>query len=184
MGDKKLKKKKTVTKKGDINPVWNEAFSFAVPHRILHRITLHCSVKHQSDRGKERVLGKVILGTRSSEKDVVDHWNAMTTSEKAIAKWHLLEEDQPASRRGIRIDTTKGIHKESQKGRKKSQKEVPKESATEAPNEGLPEAPKEGPPQTPKEAPPEGPQDPIPEEIPQSESPEIESQPEKPPQTE
>lgn len=176
MSDKKLKKKKTVTKKGDINPVWNEAFSFAVPHRNLHRITLHCSVKHQSDRGKERVLGKVILGTRSSEEDVVDHWNAMTTSKKSIAKWHLLEEDQPASRRGSRIDVAKGIRKESQKGRKKSQKEVPKESATEAPNEGLPEAPKEGPP--------EGPQDPIPEESPQPESPEIESQPEKPPQTE
>ena len=183
MGDKKLKKKKTVTKKGDINPVWNEAFSFAVPHRILHRITLHCSVKHQSDRGKERVLGKVILGTRSSEEDVVDHWNAMTTSKKSIAKWHVLEEDQPVSRRGSRIDVAKGIRKESpkgrkqiQKGRKQIQKEVPKESATEAPKEGLPEAPKEGPP--------EGPQDPIPEESPQPESTEIESQPEKPPQTE
>lgn len=98
MGEKKLKKRSTVVKKHDVPPVWNEAFSFAIPHRILHEIAVLLQMKHFSERGKKRFIGKVIIGSTSND-EAVDHWNAMLTATTSVAKWHMLEEEQPSSKR-------------------------------------------------------------------------------------
>ena len=95
MGDKKLKKRSTVVKKHDVPPVWNEAFSFAIPHRILHKVAVLLQVKHFSERGKKRLLGKVVIGSTAND-EAVDHWNAMLTASTSIAKWHSLEEEKPS----------------------------------------------------------------------------------------
>ena len=93
MGDKKLKKRSTVAKKHDAPPVWNEAFSFAIPHRILHKVAVLLQVKHFSERGKKRLLGKVVIGSTAND-EAVDHWNAMLTTSTSVAKWHSLEEEK------------------------------------------------------------------------------------------
>lgn len=93
MGDKKLKKRSTVVKKHDASPVWNEAFSFAIPHRILHKVAVLLQVKHFSERGKKRLLGKLVIGSTAND-EAVDHWNAMLTTSTSVAKWHSLEEEK------------------------------------------------------------------------------------------
>lgn len=99
MGDKKLKKRSTVVKKHDVPPVWNEAFSFAIPHRILHKVAVLLQVKHFSERGKKRLLGKVVIGSTAND-EAVDHWNAMLTTSTSVAKWHSLEEEKQSVKRG------------------------------------------------------------------------------------
>ena len=99
MGDKKLKKRSTVVKKHDIPPVWNEAFSFAIPQRVLHRVAVLLQMKHHSERGKKKPLGKVVIGATASD-EAVDHWNAMLTSSSSVAKWHLLEEERASMKGG------------------------------------------------------------------------------------
>ena len=98
MGDKKLKKRSTVVKKHDVLPVWNEAFSFAIPHRILLKVSVLLQVKHFSERGKKRLLGKVVIGQTAND-EAVDHWNAMLTTATSIAKWHSLEEEKLSVKR-------------------------------------------------------------------------------------
>ena len=98
MGEKKLKKRSTVVKKHDVAPVWNESFNFAIPHRILHKIAVLLQMKHFSERGKKRLIGKVVIGSTSND-DAVDHWNAMLTTTTSVAKWHQLEEEQQGRKR-------------------------------------------------------------------------------------
>lgn len=98
MGDKKLKKRSTLVKKHDVPPVWNEAFNFAIPHRILHKISVLLQVKHISERGKKSFIGKVVIGSTSND-EAVDHWNAMLTSTSSVAKWHQLEEENPSTKK-------------------------------------------------------------------------------------
>ena len=98
MGDKKLKKRNTAVKKHDVPPVWNEAFSFAIPHRILHKVAVLLQVKHFSERGKKRLLGQVVIGATAND-EAVDHWNAMLTSSSSVAKWHSLEEEKQSGRK-------------------------------------------------------------------------------------
>lgn len=98
MSDKKLKKRSTVVKKHDVPPVWNEAFSFAIPHRILHKVAVLLQLKHFSERGKKRLLGKVVIGSTAND-DAVDHWNAMLTSSTSVAKWHSMEEEKESATR-------------------------------------------------------------------------------------
>ncbi|KXJ05242.1 Synaptotagmin-1 [Exaiptasia diaphana] len=93
MGAKRLKKKRTVVKKRELNPVWNEAFSFNIPHRILHRVSVMVLVKHHSERGREKLLGKLMIGASSTD-EAVDHWNAMASSGKSVARWHHLIEEK------------------------------------------------------------------------------------------
>ncbi|EDO49457.1 predicted protein [Nematostella vectensis] len=93
MGAKRLKKKRTLNKKRDANPVWNEAFSFNIPHRLLHRVSVMLLAKHHSERGRERLLGKLVIGATSSD-ETVDHWNAMCTTGKSVARWHHLIEEK------------------------------------------------------------------------------------------
>ena len=98
MGEKKLKKRNTLVKKHDVSPVWNEAFSFAIPYRILHKVAVLLQMKHFSERGKKRFIGKVVIGSTSND-EAVDHWNAMLTATSSVAKWHQLEEEQPSGKK-------------------------------------------------------------------------------------
>lgn len=98
MGDKKLKKRSTLVRKHDVPPVWNEAFSFAIPHRILHKIEVLFQMKHISERGKKSLIGKVVIGSTSND-EAVDHWNGMLTSATSVARWHQLEEEHSSAKK-------------------------------------------------------------------------------------
>lgn len=91
MGAKRLKKKKTTSRKRDSNPVWNEAFSFNIPSRIINRVSILFMIKHHSERGRERLLGKLLLGASAAD-EALDHWNAMQATNKAVARWHEVHE--------------------------------------------------------------------------------------------
>ena len=91
MGAKRLKKKKTTSKKRESNPVWNEAFSFNIPSRIINRVSILFMIKHHSERGRERLLGKLLLGASAAD-EALDHWNAMQATNKAVARWHEVHE--------------------------------------------------------------------------------------------
>ena len=103
MGEKKLRKRSrslssTVVRKHNVAPVWNESFNFAIPHRILRKVAVLLQVNHFSEKGKKRVIGEVVIGSKSND-EAVDHWNAMLTTESSVAKWHQLEEEQQGRKR-------------------------------------------------------------------------------------
>ncbi|CAL1283779.1 unnamed protein product [Larinioides sclopetarius] len=87
--NKKIKKKKTTTKKGCSSPVWNEALSFDVTEDDLKHCHLVVSVVN-CHHGHSPLLGTCVLGHRGHGQGSV-HWDAMVqTPRKAIAMWHQL----------------------------------------------------------------------------------------------
>lgn len=50
-------------------------------------------VKHHSERGRERIIGKLMIGASSTD-EAVDHWNAMSSTGKSVARWHHLIEEK------------------------------------------------------------------------------------------
>ncbi|KAJ8946703.1 hypothetical protein NQ318_006961 [Aromia moschata] len=78
---KRVKKKKTASKKGSCNPVWNEALTFSLSSSNLANAALE---------GKERIKGNCIIGPKETGPEK-DHWIDMTQSpRKAIACWHTV----------------------------------------------------------------------------------------------
>ncbi|KAG8201580.1 hypothetical protein JTE90_011246 [Oedothorax gibbosus] len=87
--NKKIKKKKTTTKKGVSNPVWNEALSFDVTEEDLKHCHLVVSVVN-CHHGHSPLLGTCVLGHRGHGQGSV-HWDSVVnTPRKAIAMWHQL----------------------------------------------------------------------------------------------
>ncbi|XP_071948300.1 synaptotagmin-A-like [Antedon mediterranea] len=86
---KRLKKKKTTSKHGVLQPVFNEALVFNVSNHFLKYLKLEVSVIHDNRVGQNEVLGKVVVGPDSHGEELA-HWNDMITSSKAVARWHRL----------------------------------------------------------------------------------------------
>lgn len=92
VNDKRVKKKKTESRKATVNPVWNQALTFTVPSPKLHSCTLEISVVDQNcDRGgKSAQLGCVVVGPSQSQAER-QHWQDMAHNvRKSIAMWHFL----------------------------------------------------------------------------------------------
>ncbi|CRL04780.1 CLUMA_CG017836, isoform A [Clunio marinus] len=95
--DRKVSKKRTSTKRGEINPVFNEAMMFSVPPYMLNSIQVRLTVmntqspsdSYESHR-KSLPVGHVIVGSRTDGKGLL-HWHQMITSlRKPIAMFHPL----------------------------------------------------------------------------------------------
>lgn len=87
--NKKIKKKKTSTKKSSSNPVWNEALSFDVTEEDLKHCHLVVSVVN-CHHGHSPLLGTCVLGYRGHGQGAV-HWENMVQSpRKSTAMWHQL----------------------------------------------------------------------------------------------
>ncbi|XP_054720947.1 synaptotagmin-6-like [Uloborus diversus] len=87
--NKKIKKKKTTTKKGANNPVWNEAISFDVTEDDLKHCHLVVSVVN-CHHGHSPLLGTCVLGHRGHGQGSV-HWdNMIQNPRKSMAMWHPL----------------------------------------------------------------------------------------------
>ncbi|XP_078000612.1 synaptotagmin-12-like [Glandiceps talaboti] len=87
---KKVSKKKTVVKRDDRCPIYNEAMIFSVPSSVLQTITIRITVTERSPDGKNHSIGHVLVGPHSTGS-ALTHWNQMMTSlRKPVAMWHSL----------------------------------------------------------------------------------------------
>uniref|UniRef100_A0A8C7X2E4 Synaptotagmin X n=1 Tax=Oryzias sinensis TaxID=183150 RepID=A0A8C7X2E4_9TELE len=89
---RRLKKRKTTTKKSTLNPVFNEAIIFDIPPENVEQVSLSIMVMDYDRVGHNEVIGVCRAGP-----DAVglgrDHWNEMLAyPRKPITHWHALGE--------------------------------------------------------------------------------------------
>uniref|UniRef100_A0A673MI13 Synaptotagmin-9-like n=1 Tax=Sinocyclocheilus rhinocerous TaxID=307959 RepID=A0A673MI13_9TELE len=92
---RRLKKRKTSTKRNTLNPVYNEAIVFDVPPENIDQISLLVAVMDYDRVGHNEVIGVCRVGN-DAEGLGREHWNEMLTyPRKPIAHWHPLIEVRP-----------------------------------------------------------------------------------------
>lgn len=57
--DKRVEKKKTVTMKRNLNPIFNESFAFDIPTEKLRETTIIITVMDKDKLSRNDVIGKV-----------------------------------------------------------------------------------------------------------------------------
>nr|XP_029495304.1 synaptotagmin-9-like [Oncorhynchus nerka] len=91
---RRLKKRKTSTKRNTLNPVYNEAIVFDVPPENIDQIGLMIAVMDYDRVGHNEVIGVCKVGN-DAEHLGRDHWSEMLSyPRKPIAHWHPLIEYQ------------------------------------------------------------------------------------------
>ncbi|KAG9338037.1 hypothetical protein JZ751_027201, partial [Albula glossodonta] len=89
---RRLKKRKTSTKRNTLNPVYNEAIVFDVPPENIDQISLLIAVMDYDRVGHNEIIGVCRVGNEA-ESLGRDHWSEMLTyPRKPIAHWHPLVE--------------------------------------------------------------------------------------------
>ncbi|XP_078075671.1 synaptotagmin-10 isoform X2 [Mustelus asterias] len=89
---RRLKKRKTTTKKNTLNPIYNEAMIFDIPPESMEQVSLSITVMDYDRVSHNEVIGVCRVG-QDAEGLGRDHWNEMLVyPRKPIAHWHLLEE--------------------------------------------------------------------------------------------
>ncbi|KAM4018459.1 synaptotagmin-9 [Anomaloglossus baeobatrachus] len=89
---RRLKKRKTSTKRNTLNPVYNEAIVFDVPPENIDQISLLIAVMDYDRIGHNEIIGVCQVGS-GSECLGRDHWSEMLSyPRKPIAHWHPLVE--------------------------------------------------------------------------------------------
>ncbi|XP_055355998.1 synaptotagmin-7-like isoform X2 [Paramacrobiotus metropolitanus] len=92
-GGKKMEKKKTQIHMRDLNPVFNESFTFSVPMDKIREAALLVTVMDYDKIGRNDLIGRVTLSSRSDPASVA-HWNAMLQYPKeAVSQWHVLKDE-------------------------------------------------------------------------------------------
>ncbi|KAA0707103.1 Synaptotagmin-6 Synaptotagmin VI [Triplophysa tibetana] len=95
---RRLKKKKTTTKKNTLNPTYNEAIIFDIPPESMDQVSLHISVMDYDLVGHNEIIGVCRLGC-GAEGLGRDHWNEMLAyPRKPIAHWHPLLESKKSEK--------------------------------------------------------------------------------------
>ncbi|XP_048401072.1 synaptotagmin-9b isoform X1 [Stegostoma tigrinum] len=91
---RRLKKRKTSTKRNTLNPVYNEAIVFDVPPENIDQVSLLIAVMDYDRVGHNEIIGVCRVGN-DADRLGRDHWNEMLTyPRKPIAHWHQLAEWQ------------------------------------------------------------------------------------------
>ncbi|XP_019481210.1 PREDICTED: synaptotagmin-10 [Hipposideros armiger] len=89
---RRLKKRKTTTKKNTLNPVYNEAIIFDIPPENVEQVSLSIAVMDYDRVGHNEVIGVCRTGL-DAEGLGRDHWNEMLAyHRKPITHWHPLLE--------------------------------------------------------------------------------------------
>ncbi|XP_051974388.1 synaptotagmin-10-like isoform X3 [Xyrauchen texanus] len=89
---RRLKKRKTTTKKNTLNPVYNEAIIFDIPPENVEQVSLSITVMDYDRVGHNEVIGVCRAGP-DAEGLGRDHWNEMLAyPRKPITHWHALNE--------------------------------------------------------------------------------------------
>lgn len=87
----KRDKKKTTIKEKNLNPEFNESFTFNVPADKIRSASLLVSVMDYDRFGRNEPIGQIILGAKTSPEEV-KHWNEMLQKpRKDIFQWHTLK---------------------------------------------------------------------------------------------
>ncbi|XP_051679543.2 synaptotagmin-9 isoform X1 [Oryctolagus cuniculus] len=95
---RRLKKRKTSTKRNTLNPVYNEAIVFDVPPENIDQIHLSIAVMDYDRVGHNEIIGVCQVGNKA-ERLGRDHWSEMLSyPRKPIAHWHSLMEVSHQSR--------------------------------------------------------------------------------------
>uniref|UniRef100_A0A3P9K998 Synaptotagmin IXa n=1 Tax=Oryzias latipes TaxID=8090 RepID=A0A3P9K998_ORYLA len=89
---RRLKKRKTSTKRNTLNPIYNEAIVFDVPPENIEQISLLIAVMDYDRVGHNEVIGVCRVGNDADSLGR-EHWNEMLTyPRKPVAHWHPLVE--------------------------------------------------------------------------------------------
>ncbi|XP_069384227.1 synaptotagmin-7 isoform X3 [Paralichthys olivaceus] len=89
--DKRVEKKKTVTMKRCLNPIFNESFPFEVPAHVLRETTIIITVMDKDRLSRNDVIGKIYLSWKSGPAEV-KHWKDMLARPRTnVAQWHALK---------------------------------------------------------------------------------------------
>ncbi|XP_029681626.1 synaptotagmin-10 isoform X2 [Takifugu rubripes] len=89
---RRLKKRKTTTKKSTLNPTYNEAIIFDIPPENVEQVSLSIMVMDYDRVGHNEVIGVCRAGP-DAEGLGRDHWNEMLAyPRKPITHWHALGE--------------------------------------------------------------------------------------------
>ncbi|XP_034735259.1 synaptotagmin-7 isoform X2 [Etheostoma cragini] len=89
--DKRVEKKKTVTMKRCLNPIFNESFPFDVPAHVLRETTIIITVMDKDRLSRNDVIGKIYLSWKSGPAEV-KHWKDMLARPRTnVAQWHALK---------------------------------------------------------------------------------------------
>uniref|UniRef100_A0A8C3GLU0 C2 domain-containing protein n=2 Tax=Cairina moschata TaxID=8855 RepID=A0A8C3GLU0_CAIMO len=89
---RRLKKRKTSIKKNTLNPSYNEALVFDVPHESVHHVSLTIAVVDYDCIGHNEVIGMCRVGS-DAEGPGREHWAEMLANpRKPIEHWHTLVE--------------------------------------------------------------------------------------------
>ncbi|XP_062861893.1 synaptotagmin-10 [Trichomycterus rosablanca] len=87
---RRLKKRKTTTKRNTLNPVYNEAIIFDIPPENVEQVSLSIMVMDYDRVGHNEVIGVCQTGP-DAEGLGRDHWNEMLAyPRKPITHWHAL----------------------------------------------------------------------------------------------
>ena len=100
-GGKKLKRKRTSTKKATSNPTWNEAVVFnlhgtsnatatASGALSLSGVSIELVVLSDGVLGTGEPLGRVTIGDRATGAAELSHWQELLATRNAPARWHPL----------------------------------------------------------------------------------------------
>ncbi|XP_074710812.1 LOW QUALITY PROTEIN: synaptotagmin-3 [Strix uralensis] len=91
---RRLKKRKTSIKKNTLNPSYNEALVFDVPHESVHHVSLTIAVVDYDCIGHNEVIGLCRVGS-DAEGPGREHWAQMLANpRKPIEHWHTLVEEK------------------------------------------------------------------------------------------
>ncbi|XP_046301555.1 synaptotagmin-7 isoform X11 [Marmota monax] len=89
--DKRVEKKKTVTMKRNLNPIFNESFAFDIPTEKLRETTIVITVMDKDKVSRNDVIGKIYLSWKSGPGEV-KHWKDMIARPRQpVAQWHQLK---------------------------------------------------------------------------------------------
>uniref|UniRef100_A0A673A1X7 Synaptotagmin IXa n=1 Tax=Sphaeramia orbicularis TaxID=375764 RepID=A0A673A1X7_9TELE len=106
---RRLKKRKTSTKRNTLNPIYNEAIVFDVPPENIEQISLLIAVMDYDRVGHNEVIGVCRVGNDADNLGR-NHWSEMLTyPRKPVAHWHpLVEKQTSGARQGSRFDSDIG----------------------------------------------------------------------------
>ncbi|KAL4658291.1 synaptotagmin-3 isoform X1 [Arapaima gigas] len=91
---RRLKKRKTSIKKNTLNPTYNEALVFDIPHENIDSVSLIIAVMDYDCIGHNEVIGMCRVGG-DAEGPGREHWEAMLANpRKPIEHWHQLVEEK------------------------------------------------------------------------------------------
>jgi len=89
---KKTEKRKTPVSERTLNPTYNELFMFRFPYERVRQASLSVSVMDKDRLGRNELIGRVVLGTKSGPTEV-KHWSDMfAKTRQPVARWHVLRD--------------------------------------------------------------------------------------------